>query len=128
VKGLSFYDPKNDLRPRLKTPPAELVRMRGSVSAPVARDWMQATIREWYRRIDRRRLALVGCGGIGSAEDAYRTIRLGASLVQVYTALVYQGPGLVRAIKRGLARLLERDGFRSVAEAVGVDNAAPAPR
>jgi dihydroorotate dehydrogenase (fumarate)/dihydroorotate dehydrogenase len=128
VKGLSFYDPKNDLRPRLRTPAAELARMRGSVSAPVARDWMQATIREWYRRIDRRRLALVGCGGIGSAEDAYRTIRLGASLVQVYTALVYQGPGLVREIKRGLARLLERDGFRSVAEAVGVDNAAPAPR
>jgi dihydroorotate dehydrogenase len=48
---------------------------------------MNATIREWYRRIDRTRLALVGTGGIGSAEDAYRTIRLGASLVLVYTAL-----------------------------------------
>jgi len=128
VKGLSFYDPKNDLRPRLKTPPAELARMRGSVSAPIARDWMNATIREWYRRIDRTRLALVGTGGIGSAEDAYRTIRLGASLVQVYTALVYQGPGLVPELKRGLARLLERDGFKNVSEAVGVDNAVPAPR
>ena len=128
VKGLSFYDPMNDLRPRLKTPPAELARMRGSVSAPVALEWMQATIREWYRRIDRKRLALVGCGGIRSAEDAYRTIRLGASLVQVYTALVYQGPGIVREIKRGLVRLLERDGFAHVGEAVGVDNAAAVPR
>jgi dihydroorotate dehydrogenase (fumarate)/dihydroorotate dehydrogenase len=128
VKGLSFYDPKNDLRPWLKTPPSELARMRGSVSAPVAREWMQDTICEWYRRIDRKRLALVGVGGIRSARDAYRTIRLGASLVQVYTALVYRGPGLVREIKRGLAQLLERDGFKHVAEAVGIDNAASVPR
>ncbi len=71
---------------------------------------------------------LIGAGGIGSAEDAYRTIRLGASLVQVYTALVYQGPRLVPEIKRGLVRLLERDGFKNVSEAVGVDNAAAAPR
>ncbi len=127
VKGLSFYDPKRNLRPLLKTPRAELDRMRGSVSAPVARDWMNATIREWYRRIDRKRLALIGAGGIGSAEDAYQTIRLGASLVQVYTALVYQGPRLVGDIKRGLVALLERDGFKSVSEAVGIDNAACAP-
>jgi dihydroorotate dehydrogenase (fumarate)/dihydroorotate dehydrogenase len=127
VKGLSFFDPRKDLRPRLRTPPAELARMRGSVSAPVALDAMQATIREWYRRIDRKRLALVGCGGIRCADDAYRTIRLGASLVQVYTALVYQGPGLVREIKRGLVRLLARDGFAHVSEAVGADNAARVP-
>jgi dihydroorotate dehydrogenase len=128
VKGLSFYDPKRNLRPLLKTPRAALDRMRGSVSAPVARDWMNATIREWYRLIDRKRLVLIGAGGIGSADDAYRTIRLGASLVQVYTALVYRGPGLVPEIKRGLARLLERDGFKSVSEAVGVDNAVATPR
>jgi len=128
VKGLSFYDPKNDLRARLRTPPGELARMRGSVSAPVALGWTQATIREWYRRIDRKRLALIGVGGISSAEDAYRTIRLGASLVQVYTALVYQGPAVVRAIKRGLVRLLERDGLRNIGDAVGVDNPPAAPR
>lgn len=128
VKGLSFYDPKKDLRPRLRTPASELARMRGSVSAPIAREGMQATIREWYRRIDRKRHVLVGCGGIASAEDAYRTIRLGASLVQIYTALVYEGPGLVGRVKRGLVRLLERDGFAHVRDAVGVDNAAHAPR
>ena len=64
---------------------------------------------------------LVGAGGIGSAEDAYRRIRAGASLVQLYSALVYEGPGLARRINTGLAALLERDGFNTVADAVGVD-------
>lgn len=128
VKGLSFFDPRFEVRRLLKTPVAELAGKRGSVSAPVALSHTQALVREWYRRIDRRRLALVGVGGITSAEDAYRTIRLGASLVQVYTALVYQGPGVVREIKRGLAQRLARDGFASVAEAVGVDNRAAVSR
>jgi dihydroorotate dehydrogenase len=50
-------------------------------------------------------------------------IRLGASLVQLYTALVYEGPGVVRRITDGLARLVERDGLRGVSEAVGLDTA-----
>lgn len=64
-------------------------------------------------------LPLISAGGIDSAEEAYARIRTGASLVQLYTALIYQGPGLPRRIARGLARLLGRDGFASVAEAVG---------
>jgi dihydroorotate dehydrogenase len=68
------------------------------------------------------RLTIVGCGGVLSAEDAYRKIRAGASLVQVYTGLIYGGPGFVRALHAGLLRLLARDGFRSVAEAIGVDH------
>ncbi len=62
---------------------------------------------------------LVGVGGVASAEDAYAKIRAGASLVQLYTALVYEGPGLVARILRALPQLLEADGFSSVAEAVG---------
>ncbi len=123
VRALSFYDPKNDLRARLRTPAHELARMPGSVSAPIALSAMQATIREWYRRIDRTRLALIGVGGIRTAEDVYRTIRLGASLVQVYTALVYQGPGLVPRLKQGLVSLLERDGIERLTDAIGADNA-----
>jgi len=69
------------------------------------------------------RLAVVGSGGILTAEDAYAKIRAGASLVQVYTGLVYGGPGFVRTLNAGLSRLLARDGFRSVAEAVGADAA-----
>lgn len=64
---------------------------------------------------------LVGCGGVGSGADAYAKIRAGASLVQLYSALVYEGPPLVRRIKDELAALLARDGFASIAQAVGAD-------
>ena len=67
------------------------------------------------------RLPLIGVGGIASPEDAYAKIRNGASLVQLYTALVYQGPALVHKIKRELPEFLRRDGFASIAEAVGAD-------
>ncbi|MEM7499326.1 MAG: quinone-dependent dihydroorotate dehydrogenase [Pseudomonadota bacterium] len=67
------------------------------------------------------RLALVGVGGIASAEDAYAKIRNGASAVQLYTALAYDGLGLAAELAEGLDRLLRRDGFASVADAVGAD-------
>jgi dihydroorotate dehydrogenase len=66
-------------------------------------------------------VTLVGVGGVASGADAYAKIRAGASLVQLYTALVYQGPGLVSRIKRELAALLARDGFAHVGDAVGAD-------
>ena len=78
---------------------------------------------DMYRLTDGR-LPIVGVGGVSSGGDAYAKIRAGASLVQLYTALVYEGPGLVGRIKRELASLLKRDGFASVAAAVGVDQAA----
>jgi dihydroorotate dehydrogenase len=71
------------------------------------------------------KLVVIGCGGVLSAEDAYAKIRAGASLVQVYTGLIYEGPAFVRRLCAGLARLLERDGFRSVAEAVSADVSVP---
>lgn len=74
-----------------------------------------------FYRLTGGTLPLVGVGGIASAADAYRKIRAGASLVQLYTGLVYQGFGLVRAITDGLAVLLSKDGFSHVREAVGVD-------
>jgi dihydroorotate dehydrogenase len=64
-------------------------------------------------------LPLVAAGGIASAADAYARIRAGASLVQLYSALVYDGPGLARRIAAGLIPLLQRDGFASLADAVG---------
>jgi dihydroorotate dehydrogenase len=66
-------------------------------------------------------MALVAAGGIDTADEAYARIRAGASLVQLYSALVYHGPGLAKAIAGGLAKLLERDGFARVGDAVGVD-------
>lgn len=64
---------------------------------------------------------LIGCGGVGSGADAYAKLRAGASLVQLYSAMVYEGPPLLRRIKNELAALLARDGFASVADAVGAD-------
>ena len=78
------------------------------------------SLSDMYRRT-RGEIPLIGVGGIASGTDAYAKIRAGASLVQLYTALVYQGPGLVLRIKRDLTGFLARDGFASIAEAVGAD-------
>jgi dihydroorotate dehydrogenase len=78
---------------------------------------------EVVRRVARRaagRIAVIGVGGIATAEDAYAKIRAGASLVQVYTGFIYEGPGLARRLVIGLTRLLERDRL-SLEEAVGRD-------
>jgi dihydroorotate dehydrogenase len=72
-------------------------------------------------RLTRGRLPLIGVGGVFGADDAYAKIRNGASLVQLYTGLVYRGPGLVTEIKRGLAARLAADGFTHIADAVGMD-------
>lgn len=64
---------------------------------------------------------IIGVGGVSTAEDAYRKIRNGASLVQLYTGLVYKGPSIARNINQGLVELLEEDNFESVEEAVGAD-------
>ena len=67
------------------------------------------------------RVPLIGVGGVENGATAYAKIRAGASLVQLYTALIYEGPGLVARIKRELADLLKRDGFAKVSEAVGIE-------
>lgn len=78
-------------------------------------------IRDMYR-LTGGRLPIIGVGGIFSAEDAYAKIRAGASLVQVYSALIYQGFAMVEEIKSGLDNLLKNDGFANISAAVGVGN------
>ncbi len=79
-----------------------------------------ALIREAYR-LTGGRLPIVGVGGIFSPADAYAKLRAGSSLLELYSALIYEGPGLVGRLNRGLAELLARDGVKNVAEVVGVD-------
>lgn len=62
---------------------------------------------------------IVGCGGVFSAGDAYKKIRLGASLIQLITGMIYEGPQLISEINRGLVELLRRDGYKNISEAVG---------
>ncbi|HET8550738.1 MAG TPA: quinone-dependent dihydroorotate dehydrogenase [Bryobacteraceae bacterium] len=105
----------------LSVPADRLASMPGAVSGKPCENAVNAAIVELYRRIDRKRWRIIGAGGVFSAEDAYRKIRLGASLVQLLTAFVYEGPGVVRSICAGLGQLLERDGLRQIEDAVGVD-------
>jgi len=78
-------------------------------------------LRDMYRLTDGK-IPLVGVGGVASGWDAYAKIRAGASLVQLYSALVYHGPALINQINRELVGLLFKDGFASVTEAVGADH------
>ncbi len=70
----------------------------------------------------RKRFTIIGCGGIFSASDAYTKIKLGASLVQLITGMIYQGPQLISQINLGLLDLLEKDGFKNIKEVVGKEN------
>lgn len=90
----------------------------GGLSGAPLRDLAQQRLRD-FRKATGGELPLVGVGGIATAADAWARIRAGASLVQLYSAMVYGGPGLPRQIVRGLERLMRRDGFASIAEAVG---------
>src|SRR5438270_6708018 len=102
-------------RPQLRSRHAsEAGGLSGEPLKPLAVE----TLRQ-FRRASGGEMPLIGVGGIGSVEDAWERIRAGASLVQLYTAMVYQGPGIVRRIASGLAERLKREGFGNIAEAVG---------
>ena len=102
-----------------------------SVTSPVAKERgglsgkplfeMSTKILGTMYRLTEGKIPLIGCGGVFSGADAYAKIRAGASLVQIYTAMVFEGPCVVAKITEELAALLKRDGFASVAEAVGAD-------
>jgi dihydroorotate dehydrogenase (fumarate)/dihydroorotate dehydrogenase len=121
IKGFMFNLPPG--KPEgLRTPESVWRNMPGAVSGPPAAPLFDQCLRECYRRMDRKRYTLFASGGVVTAEDAYAKIRAGASLVQLLTALVYEGPGVVRNITRGLLRLIERDGLKSIVDAVGTDS------
>lgn len=90
----------------------------GGLSGAPLRDLAQQRLRD-FRKATGGAVPLIGVGGIGSAEDAWARIRAGASLVQLYSAMVYEGPGLARKIVKGIEHLMRRDGFKSIADAVG---------
>jgi dihydroorotate dehydrogenase len=90
----------------------------GGLSGAPLRDLAQQRLRDFHA-VSKGAIPLIGVGGIASAEDAWARIRAGASLVQLYSAMVYEGPGIARQILRGLERLMRRDGFATIAEAVG---------
>lgn len=92
--------------------------LAGGISGAPLGERARAVIAEIRRRTGAA-TPIIGVGGVASAEDAYRHIRAGATMVELYTGLVFEGPGVVERIKAGLLGLLRRDGMRSIAEAVG---------
>lgn len=92
----------------------------GGMSGPPLADRSTGLIRYLYRTTDGE-VPIIGVGGVRDADSAYAKIRAGASLVQLYTALIYEGPALVRRIKKGLIERLRDDEFVSIDRAVGVD-------
>lgn len=106
---------------RPSTIPDDVAKEAGGLSGPPLFGPSTRLLSTMYK-LTEGQVPLIGCGGISSGEDAYLKIRAGASMVQVYTALVYEGPLVVQKIKRELAQCLRRDGFSSVADAVGADH------
>jgi dihydroorotate dehydrogenase len=102
-------------RPPLRSAHAEEA---GGLSGAPLRELAQQRLRD-FRKATGGALPLVGVGGIASADDAWARIRAGASLIQLYSAMTYEGPGIAHRIVRGLGRLMRRDGFATIAEAVG---------
>lgn len=99
---------------------APLVFESGGLSGRPLRDAANAICQTLYRHV-RGRVPIIGVGGIFTPGDAYERIRSGASLVQVYTGLIYDGPDLVYHVVQGLLELLERDGCANVRDAIGID-------
>lgn len=93
----------------------------GGLSGPPLFELSTQVLSDMYQ-LTGGKVPIIGCGGVSSGEDAYQKIRAGASLVQIYTALAYEGPKAVPKIKQELAACLERDGFTSVQEAVGANH------
>lgn len=99
----------------------EGLREEGGLSGPPLRERAITTLKRLYRATGGQ-IPIIGVGGIDSAEEAYERIKAGASLVQIYTALIYEGPFLPLQINQGLLRLLERDGFKHIGEAIGISS------
>lgn len=92
----------------------------GGMSGKVVQNLADELIAKIYRKT-KGESVIIGCGGVFDAKDAYRKIRLGASLVQLITGMIFEGPQLIGEINRELVVLLKKDGFSSINEAVGID-------
>ena len=96
-------------------------KKEGGLSGIPIKDLSDKVLKFLYQETNQE-LVLIGVGGVNSAIDVYNKIKLGASLVQLYTALTYGGPNLINEILIDLAKLIKNDGFTNVSEAIGIDN------
>lgn len=112
VKDRSLVNPLDELPDSVK----------GNLSGKPTEEIGNELLRQTYLNYGDK-LTIIGVGGIFTAEDAYKKIRLGASLVEIISGLIYCGPQLAAEINDGVSQFLKRDGFSNISEAVGVDAA-----
>jgi dihydroorotate dehydrogenase len=93
---------------------------KGGFSGKAVEDLTNQLIVKVYKFYGGKKI-IVGCGGVFTAQDAYRKIKLGATLIQLVTGMIFQGPQLIGEINRGLSKFLKNDGYKNISEAVGVD-------
>ncbi len=93
---------------------------KGGISGKAVEELSNEMIRHVYIRT-KGSMTIVGCGGVFTAEDAYKKIKLGASLVQLITGMIFEGPQAISEINRGLVKLMKKDGFTNISQAVGKD-------
>lgn len=117
VDGLIISNTTVELRQNLQSPHKSET---GGLSGAPLFTLSTEVLRSMYK-LTKGKVPVIGVGGVQNADDAYAKIKAGASLVQIYTAFIYQGFGLVEEIKRGLAERLAADGLKNIAEAIGVD-------
>lgn len=119
VQGLIFGNLVKDRKnPKLVLEEVKRAK-KGSFSGRPTYELSNRLIRFAYKHFGKE-MVIVGCGGVFSAEEAYEKIKLGASLVQLITGMIFEGPQLIGEINRGLVQLLERDGLKNISEARGV--------
>lgn len=93
---------------------------KGGVSGKAVEKVANDLLRSVYKKTNNKYI-LIGCGGIFSARDAYEKIKSGASLVQLITGMIFEGPQLIGEINSGLVKLLKQDGYKNISEAIGAD-------
>jgi dihydroorotate dehydrogenase len=98
----------------------ENIPRQGGISGKAVKDLSDDTL-AYISKKEGKKFVLIASGGIFTAEDAYKKIRLGASLVQMITGMIYEGPQVIGEINRGLVELLKKDGFANISQAIGVD-------
>jgi len=121
AKGVIFGNLQKDKSHPLLHPDEAAKFKKGYYSGKPTFERSNELIKLTYRNY-KDKLVIIGCGGVFSAEDAYKKIKLGATLVQLITGLVYNGPQLVAEINMGIEKLLQEEGYKNISQAVGTEN------
>lgn len=120
VAGVTIHNLSKDRKP-FEQQGVLPVTVKGKLSGKPTFESSNMLIAQTYRHYGDR-LTIIGVGGVFSAEDAYTKIKLGASLVELITGLIFEGPQLIGQINHGLVKLLAQDGYNNISQAIGVDN------